>query len=754
MNLSIINRNGLILLFAIFCPLLVYAQATDPEDAAFRPDSIWENSYQQRLQKLVDHYEIWPIEYPPGDADAGKRAWPALLANMWKHRHDATVLRAWIDGRGRDCLFDNVIGSFYKPFSCAGYCLYYFSYKSLLPTDQLEQVKRMMAQTGWRHCSRPDHHMDPLYAITEFNSENFDWLARLAGLLMAHEFNDQTYISYFNHYADNWVRALYHCGRLEWDSQNYFAYCFQPALVLYEYAPTLKIKHQAQAVLDWMLITTALHYLDGFQVGPDVRAKSNAYEPFSGSAWFYTYLYFVGPEYHPSFAPERAIQNVSVNFIGYPLYSSYRPPQVALDLAQRKFQTPIEMHNAKPYYGLDFNNYRDWNGQAFNSRRFEFETLYLEKNYTLGSAATYRPDGNARMNTQGQMMFSEQSVWRLGVVGDDSGCLQVFGNAGALEEMAGRCPQEEMGQDRNVLMRLIRGTDRMWVAIPNQRPISWHHDTAFVDMGHDVYVAVIPHRALFHSVDRFSSSHEKLTWYFSTNELAGLIMEVGTAHEHGSYANFICQVQNNTTVKSQSPDQIEYCSTLGRRLRMQYQPTTHYVLIDGTVIDPAGVIPRVWVEEGELDFEKWQSYQVCYGEDIVHQDWGSGVLTAQCLGRGLRIRVSPHTAEVSYERIGNHSTGVTPRTGMRHPNKSLGLCAYPNPFNHSITIEFELQTGDPYELKIYDLLGRTLFQRTGQSIQAGRQSLNWSSMEIPASVLWCTLKSHQQCQTIKLALVK
>ncbi len=752
MNLKISNR--LLTLLALLCPMLVYAQVTSPADAAIRPDSIWEKSYLQRLQRLADRHAVWPIEYPPGDADAGKRAWPALLANMWKDRHDTTALRAWIDGKGRDCLFDNVIGSFYKPFSCAGYCLYYFSYKNLVPADQLEQVRRMMGQTGWRYCTRPDHYMDPIYAITEFNSENFDWMARLAGLMFAYEFDQQTYISYFSDYADNWVRVLYHCGRLEWDSQNYFAYCFQPVLVLYEYAPTPKIKQQAQAVLDWMLITAALHYLDGFQVGPDVRAKSYAYQPFSGSAWFYTYLYYVGPEYHPSFAAEKAIQNASANFIGYPLYSSYRPPQVAIDLAQRKFQTPVEMHNAKPYYGLDFNNYQDWNGKSVNSRRFAFETLYLERNYTLGSVATYRPDGNARMKTQGQMMFSEQSVWRLGVLGDDNGCLQIFGNAGALEGMAGRCPQEEIGQDRNVLMRLIRGTDRMWVAIPQQRPVLFHSDTAFVDMGHGVYVAFIPHRAQSLIVDRFSSSHLKLTWYFSATELGGLVTEVGTEQEHGSYSSFIRKVRKTTYLSSLDSDQLEYRSTSGRRLRMQYQPTTRYVLIDGTVIDPAGVVPRVWVEEGELDFENWQSYQVCYGEDIVHQDWGSGVLTAQCQNRGLRISVSPHTAEVSYERIGHYSTGVAPRTGARNTDKPLKLYGYPNPFNHSITIVFELQTGDPYELKIYDLLGRMLFQRSGESHRPGPQSLTWSATENCGSIFFCTLKTNQQSETIKLALIK
>ena len=59
------------------------------------------------------------------------------------------------------------------------------------------------------------------------------------------------------------------------------------------------------------------------------------------------------------------------------------------------------------------------------------------------------------------MPFSEESLWRLAVKGG-----QIFGNAGANDTMAGRCPYEEIAQYGNVMLRAVKGTGAMWVAVP------------------------------------------------------------------------------------------------------------------------------------------------------------------------------------------------------------------------------------------------------------------------------------------------
>jgi hypothetical protein len=645
----------------------------DPKD--LRPaEPQWEASYSRRVDTCV-HARTWePLKAGLGDTDCGKRAWPALLAEMYKVRTDKARLARLIGGVGETLLKNRWAGTFHKPFSCPGLTEYYFRFKDMLPDEQKRRILSMVRGVGWGQMSRPDGRMDPIYTSTEFNSENFCWMARLARFQWAHEMNHAGRVRIAQKFVDNWVRGTFCAGRVEWDSSNYFGYSLQPVLVLYDHAPTPKSKLQARAVADWMAITMALHYIDGNVTGPDVRAKSKCFFPFHGSAWPYAYAWFGGGR-EGSGLPEAMVRRMAqMQSAGFIAWTAYRPPQVAIDIAQRKFTAPVEMHNAKPFYHLDYDDYADWKGDAQRSRRFEFETLYLHRNYTLASLATYRPDG--MIGT-----FSEQRLWGLGVEGGRIGPVQIFGNAGKFNLVSGRCPYEEIGQYRNVMMRIARGVERMWVCIPSHVRVEMDGKTAFADLGSDVYLALIPHGAV--GVERAAYEHGKpkpkkgkpvrippdyiprtqYTWRYPATKLVALAMEVGTKAEHGSYAQFKEAVASKVKLTSPGADVLQYVSTLGGNLRMQWMPPTTYRLssVQGrmdtkqkvTVVRPAGVPPKVWCDGKVLDYSKWQSYHVVSGEKIVEQNWHSGCLTARVGGKGLQIIVDPETAGVQYRKTGD-----------------------------------------------------------------------------------------------------
>ena len=614
-----------------------------------RPEESWGSEYQIRLKRLVE-LRTWSVGEGTSDQDAGKRDWPALLAEMWKARGDRVRLNEWIRHQGQILLSSRWAGSFYKPFTEPGYTLYYSQYKDLLPQEQIEQIHRMIRADGWNLMSRPDHFMDPIYNHTEFNSENFNWMARLAGVYWSHELRDSSRTAYFDGYLDNLVRTLFRAGRVEWNSNVYWGYTFQAPLVLYESSRDPKIRAQAAAILDWMVFEAALHYIDGFQAGADVRAKEGAYKPFSGSVWPYAYLYFSDAAHHPAYSDADAASHIGVQEAGYVPYSSYRPPQVAIDIAQRKYQTPVEVHSAKPSYKLDEANYGDWDGRAGRNRRFEFETIYLERDYTLASLATERPDG--AVNIDGQRPFSEQNVWRLAVKGDRQGPLQIFGNAGANDTMAGRCPVEEIGQYGNVMLRAIRGTGRMWVALPKSVAVEMQGATAFADLGRGVYVALTPYHALAASHrDWTDPAYIQYIWTFDPEKLGGLILEAGTAREHGSYAKFKAAIDKRAVLRPAGPDGIAYTSTTGKNLKLQYRNPGTYTMSNGTVVSPAGTLPKLWRDGQAVDFGSWESYQVVTGEPIIEQKWGSGSLTAKAAGSGIAIRIDPVTAVPSCSTI-------------------------------------------------------------------------------------------------------
>jgi hypothetical protein len=579
------------------------------------------------------------------------------MAQMYKVRHDPAALDTFIANQGQTLIFSHHAGRFWKPFSCPGYSLYYFQFKDRLPDEQKVQTRRMVGGNGWKWLSRPDGYIDPIFdSRREFNSENFFWMSRMTGLLFSHEYANPRQIAYFENFLDNLTRALFSAGRVEWDSSNYWAYCFQPALVLYEFAPTPKIKRQARAILDWMIITMALHYTDGFLVGPDVRSKAEGYKPFAGSAWFYGYLYFAGNGF-PSVTMEQAKANPQPNLAGFAVWSSYRPPQVAIDIARRNFSTPVEMHNAKPFYFLDNDNYRDWKGDTPRGRRFEFETLYIDRDYSLGSLATWRPDG-ANDN------FYEQSLWRLAIRQDNGGAVQVFGNAGQMRESCGRCPYEEIGQSANVMMRLVKGADRLWVAIPAQAQVQVEGQAVFARLSPDVYAAWLPGGTTGLKEEQsmppttrpnrrsspIRDTHAIYTWTCETEKLAGVVMEVGTRRDHGSFEKFV-QAMRKLSPVSIAPDMMQFTSSSGRELKMQFEPLATYSLLDGTLINPAGVIPTVWADGRKIDFDTWDTYRVVSGEKIVEEPRGGCRMKAMANGQGMEIIIDPVTADVEYRKI-------------------------------------------------------------------------------------------------------
>ena len=390
----------------------------------------WQDRYDSALEDVISRASF-DIKQTNTDADDGKRTWSPLLVKLWQSRNNPQARQNLFVDQGARVLEQRHSGQLWKPFSIPGMALYYKAYKDQLPDAQKSTIRDRLYNkdnndrpyhsglTGWQNLRRGDRNVDPIYPITEFNSENFLWMMRLGGYIFAHDFGNDAQKPFFDTFIKNLVRATFNLGRVEWDSNNYSAWSFHPALVAYEYAATPEDKARLKAVLDWMVITSALHYLDGFWVGPDVRAKNEAHERFAGSGWMYAYFYFQrddGDQAFPSFSrAEMARKNLS-QLMGYLVHSTYKPPQVAIDIARRNFETPVEMHNAKPFYGMDEDSYADWAGGTARSRRFEFETLYLHDNYTLGSVATFRPDGNAIFAAANPnfILFSEQRLWALG----------------------------------------------------------------------------------------------------------------------------------------------------------------------------------------------------------------------------------------------------------------------------------------------------------------------------------------------------
>jgi hypothetical protein len=210
---------------------------------------------------------------------------------------------------------------------------------------------------------------------------------------------------------------------------------------------------------------------------------------------------------------------------------------------------------------------------------------------------------------------------------------QIFGNAGANDTMSGRCPYEETAQYANVMLRAVKGTDRVWVAVPRGMKVEISDGATWIRLGDGLVAkltaqgqrsgAVLPWHTAWSD-----AAYEQYLWTFEREEVGVLAMEVGRGVIDG--------------VLTMEDDDIVRYRFSGKQLKMQFVAPVTYMMTDARVVTPAGTLPRAWRDGIAMGFQRWDSYRVLAGEKIVEQTWGGDSLQA----RGLKIRVDPATARV------------------------------------------------------------------------------------------------------------
>ncbi len=80
--------------------------------------------------------------------------------------------------------------------------------------------------------------------------------------------------------------------------------------------------------------------------------------------------------------------------------------------------------------------------------------------------------------------------------------------------------------------------------------------------------------------------------------------------------------------------------------------------------------------------------------------------------------------------------------------------AYPNPFNTSTTIEFDLLIQSTVSLTLYDMMGRQVATLLDKFSSAGNRSVLWPADQATSGIYFCQIKAGPDIQTIKLVLIR
>ncbi len=85
---------------------------------------------------------------------------------------------------------------------------------------------------------------------------------------------------------------------------------------------------------------------------------------------------------------------------------------------------------------------------------------------------------------------------------------------------------------------------------------------------------------------------------------------------------------------------------------------------------------------------------------------------------------------------------------------NYALNIYPNPFNSSTTIMYEIPEPSDISIVIYDLLGKEVEKLIATHRSPGRYQINWSAKNIASGIYLCRLISDKHYETKKIIFLK
>ena len=108
-------------------------------------------------------------------------------------------------------------------------------------------------------------------------------------------------------------------------------------------------------------------------------------------------------------------------------------------------------------------------------------------------------------------------------------------------------------------------------------------------------------------------------------------------------------------------------------------------------------------------------------------------------------------------RIGTQ-THITAEIGINRPSNFCLHPSFPNPFNASTTISFELRNAGFVSLDIFDVTGRTVgvqnFEPLQQQMPAGQHSIVFDAEGLTSGIYFVSLQAGDFKQTQKIVLMK
>ena len=89
-----------------------------------------------------------------------------------------------------------------------------------------------------------------------------------------------------------------------------------------------------------------------------------------------------------------------------------------------------------------------------------------------------------------------------------------------------------------------------------------------------------------------------------------------------------------------------------------------------------------------------------------------------------------------------------------HPSKFALIGNYPNPFNPTTLIRYQLSINNHVCLKVYDLQGKEITTLIDRQITAGKHQVSWNAGDLASGIYYYTMRVGDEVETGKMVLMK
>ena len=182
------------------------------------------------------------------------------------------------------------------------------------------------------------------------------------------------------------------------------------------------------------------------------------------------------------------------------------------------------------------------------------------------------------------------------------------------------------------------------------------------------------------------------------------------------------------------------------------------VELDFSTPDTTG--PTFWITNDTIFFwDNWRARQCRYDYD------GIGEYT-NCYIKGLGLAEWSYTGHSSnsYEELiagiiegefyGDSTVLIIEQINSRNKNEFALYNNYPNPFNPSTTIRYQIPDRSLVTLKVCNILGREVAILINEEKTAGTYELTWNAENLPSGVYFYRIQAGEFIQTKKMILLK